>query len=113
MSDTIILACSIIVASGVIVSGVAWVGRKLRPGWLRVMRMVDDWHGEPARPGFQEVPSFPVRQERVEGAVSQLGARMTRVEQQMRPSPNGIPSLADNVAVIRDAVTQAQTTDPH
>ncbi|MBG0819129.1 hypothetical protein [Planomonospora sp. ID82291] len=46
--------------------------RALRRGWCRVADFLDDWNGQPARPGHKAIPSVPARISALETSVEEL-----------------------------------------
>lgn len=86
----------ILAAAGVVAAlGVLWRStRGLRRLVRRVVLFLEDWNGEPARPGRAEVPSVP--------------ARLTALEQALQ----ALPELAELVRQLRVAVSDnAQRVD--
>lgn len=57
--------------------------RAVYRAWKKVDAFLEDWNGEPARPGRAARPSMP--------------ARMAAVEKQVTPNGGNTPSLADRV----------------
>ena len=92
--DTWASIATIIGGAAILIAGGAWIGRKLvRP----ILRFLDDWNGEPARPGFLGRPSFPERMAGVEAEVnhnhgSSMKDAVARVER----------TLADHCADAKD-----------
>lgn len=73
-----------------------------------------DWQGVPKRPGFAEVPAFPVRVENVEAAVTSLAAgqhAQAELLEAIRRElvANGGGSLRDQVRRIEQAQRAVQT----
>lgn len=108
----ILAGAALLVALGVIGKSVWWF-------WKRVLRplalLIDDWQGEPARPGVDGRPGvleqlkalfdlfadFRARLtalEELPATVAELGRRLAAVEQQLRP--NGGSSLRDAVDAL-------------
>lgn len=56
--DTLAVWC---VALSAIIGLLALILRSLRQGIRKLSTMLDDWHGEPARPGFDGRPGMPQR----------------------------------------------------
>lgn len=75
--------------------------RKIIPWLRRVGHFLDDWGGEPARPGVPEKPGVMVR-------LGTLEQRTAAIEQQM--SPNGGTSIYDKVTRVDNAVATEGAT---
>ncbi|TDC81914.1 hypothetical protein E1193_13510 [Micromonospora sp. KC606] len=71
--------------------GGRWMLRTLR----RIDDWLDDWYGEPARPGQPARPGVPER-------LTQIEARQAAIEAQLRP--NGGGSLRDAVDRVEQTV---------
>lgn len=85
------VATALIAVGTVVIFGGRWAFRTLR----RIDVFLDDWYGEPARPGQPARPGVPERLEAIEN-------RVGRVETQLRP--NGGSTLRDAVARIEETV---------
>jgi len=84
----------VFVAAGIIATGLgllALIGKVVRwmlRTWKRITDFLDDWNGEPARPGVEARPGFPERIARLERTVSNglshnvadIKARVERIE---------------------------------
>ena len=85
-----------IAAAGVtILAGVAWVARQARWFHLRIRHFLDDWAGEPARPGVAGRPG-------VMESIADLRQQVAEVKAETRP--NGGASLRDAVHRIEQDV---------
>ncbi|WP_020385877.1 hypothetical protein [Kribbella catacumbae] len=51
---------------------VTLVARGIYRAWKRVDAFLEDWNGEPARPGRAEVPAMPKRMQLVEDRLTKL-----------------------------------------
>lgn len=74
-------------AIGAIIAGVRWANAR----WRRVSDFLDDWNGEPARPGFSGRPGVPERLTIVELSIATIRAEVT---------PNHGGSMKDTVGQI-------------
>lgn len=64
-----------IVGLGAVCVALAAIGvlaRGMYRGWKRVDAFLEDWNGEPARPGRAEVPAMPKRMKQVEERLTKL-----------------------------------------
>lgn len=83
----------VFVVAGIIATGlglltvmgkvVRWMFRTLK----RIQRFLDDWQGEPARPGVEARPGFPKRIATLEGEVAGVRAIVS----------NGLSSTVDDI----------------
>lgn len=76
-------------------TGLWRAGRAVAVFCSRLSRFLDDWYGEPARPGFPARPGVLERVASIEGQVGAFDRRMTGVEYELRE--NGGASLRDAV----------------
>lgn len=88
-----------------VVGVVVWVTRHVRSLSMfsdeRLTTFLDDWCGEPARPGFPARPGIPERLEKVEEGQAALLERLSTVEADTKQlQRNGGAHLADSVARI-------------
>ena len=90
------VAGAVIVVGGA-VAVLVKAGKVLHMFIRAVVSFLDDWHGTPARPGFDAVPGVPARLAVVE-------ERLERVED--RVTTNGGGSMSDAVDRIERAVSQ-------
>lgn len=94
-------AVDVFVIAGIIAGGLGLVGVIGRAGkWMlrtirRVQNFLDDWNGEPARPGVEARPGFPDR----------LAALEVEVAAVRKLVSNG---LSSNVADIQARVTRVE-----
>lgn len=88
-------AAGVITAIAAAISALAKGGKWMINTWRKIGHFLDDWQGEPARPGH---PHRPGILERLEALESDLTAVKAQV------SPNGGGSLLDKVDQIKTAV---------
>lgn len=72
-----------VVAAGAVAVALAALGVVLRSvyrAWKRVDAFLEDWAGEPARPGRDEVPAMPVRVKNLELRGLMHEGRLTALE---------------------------------
>ena len=55
------------------------VRRSVKPTMTRLEHFIDDWNGQPARPGFKAIPSFPERMETVETATARNAQDIAKI----------------------------------
>lgn len=95
-------------AAGIIAGGFGLLGVLGKVlGWMwrtvkRIQDFLDDWQGEPARPGVPARPGFPDRIAALEEQVTGLAAQVAEVE---RIVSNG---LSHNVADIQARLTRVE-----
>lgn len=87
--DVFVIITIVASALVLIVRGLKWVMRIYR----RISKFLDDWNGEPARPGVEARPGFPDRIAALEAEVAGVKATVT----------NG---LSHNVADIQKRMTR-------
>jgi len=90
-TSAILIAAGLVAALTVLLKAVGWMLRTLH----RLGDFLDDWNGEPARPGVPRRPGHLERLQNVESSVR-------RIEEQMHN--NGGSSLRDQVDTIAKAV---------
>lgn len=90
MTELVVAAGALCGAILTIAALVKFVGRPLWKGWRRIDAFLQDWNGEPARPGRAAVPSMPER-------VSGVESRLTKVETQVTPNGGNTTRLGDRV----------------
>jgi len=85
----------------------------LRPVWLPIWRLfqgtqqfLEDWFGEPARPGQTARPGAMERLAQVEAGVADVKVVALRSEKELHP--NGGGSLRDDVRTVSAQVAQVQ-----
>jgi hypothetical protein len=83
------------VAVAAVVGLVAMVWRAARGIARRLDHLLDDWAGEPARPGVPARPGLVERIARIEDRQLQQGARLAAIEHELHP--NSGSSLRDAV----------------
>lgn len=88
-------------ALGVLVKGGRWVARI----WVKIERFLDDWNGEPARPGRDAVPGMMERVVTLEKLSRQVVHEVT---------PNSGSSMKDALKRVEDNLGTRETvpTDP-
>jgi len=93
----------VFVAAGIVAGGLAllgMVGRVVRwafRAWKKIDNFLDDWFGEPERPGVAARPGFPERIARLErivtnglsDQVADIRKRVTRIEQSLGQQREG------------------------
>lgn len=91
------------------ICGSAWaLIRKLGPGLVRLVHMLDDFQGEPARPGVQARPGMLERMSTMEAATRGVADGQVILTRQMtvvvdsvaQLSPNGGSTMRDSIARI-------------
>lgn len=82
--------------AGALAGGARWISRR----WRRIARFLDDWNGEPARPGVLERPGVMTRLARTEEWQTRTDGRLDRIEVQVFPNHGN--SLHDKVQAIND-----------
>jgi HAMP domain-containing protein len=92
VTSAILIAAGLVAALTVLLKAAGWMLRTIR----RLGDFLDDWNGEPARPGVPRRPGHLERLGNVESSVR-------RIEEQMHN--NGGSSLRDQVDLIAEAVT--------
>lgn len=88
---------------------VALVVRSVRRAWAPVADFLEDWRGEPGRPGVPARPGVMARLGQLEQGVTQTPARLDRIEyrvsqMELQLHPNGGGSLHDKVTAIKEVV---------
>lgn len=76
-------AASWVVAAGAVAVALTALGAVLRGvyrAWKRIDAFLEDWAGEPARPGRDEVPPMPVRVKNLELKGLMHDGRLTALE---------------------------------
>ena len=75
-------------------------------GMKRANQFLDDWGGEPARPGYAARPGMPERLERIETSQARTEIRLDNVEAQLTPANGAVSgTLRDTVDRIEQTVT--------
>lgn len=105
--DPVVQAAAAVVTLGTAVGVTVAGGRWCRARWRRVSDFLDDWNGEPARPGFAGRPGVPERLATVEATMTATAAEVATIRAEV--TPNGGGSMKDAVGRI-DARTR-QTGD--
>lgn len=81
-------------AGAVLYGGARWANAR----WRRVAEFLDDWNGEPARPGFPGRPGMPERLSTVEVTAAAIRAEVSTIRAEV--TPNGGGSMKDAVGRI-------------
>jgi hypothetical protein len=80
-------------------------------GMKRFNEFLDDWRGEPARPGYPARPGVPARLEGIEISQARTEARLDNVEAQLTPANGAISgTLRETVDRIEQTVDAAPTS---
>jgi hypothetical protein len=64
----------------VALAAIAVALRAVYRAWKKVDAFLEDWNGEPARPGRAEVPAMPARVAKLETTVAAVDKRLATVE---------------------------------
>jgi hypothetical protein len=108
------------VAGGIVVLAAALVAIAkgfgvIDRGMKRANEFLDDWRGEPRRPGYPARPGVPERLERIEISQARTEVRLDNVEAQLTPA-NGaaLGTLRETVDRIEQTVVppDAAPTSP-
>lgn len=73
----------------------------------RMDRMLDDWHGEPARPGYKELPSFPERVTRTEQRLDGIEAKLYD-RPEVTTLMNSLKVVEYNLADVHDDIASIE-----
>lgn len=85
-----------------ILSGAWWFVKKLHTFSKRFDDFIEDWHGEPARPGVPEKPGIMERLSNQDEALGEICNRLTVVEKEV--SYNSGSTIKDTVHRIDGSV---------
>ncbi|ALG07663.1 hypothetical protein [Kibdelosporangium phytohabitans] len=84
--------------------------KTIRPVWRGVREFLEDWRGEPARPGVPERPGVMTRLHTIETDVAELKPKVAAIDHEVHP--NSGASLRDTVDSIqvelREHIAQQQ-----